>query len=90
MLIFFFQAKDGLPALAGGEPQEYCGRPARHGGDGRHQRGHGALQDAVGRRATGMKQKGGGILQNVDLYTSALKDIKFISHQQVSHLVVIL
>lgn len=44
----FIQAEDGLPAVAGGEQEEHHGRAARHGRDGRHQRGHGAFSHTVG------------------------------------------
>lgn len=55
MLTVSVQAEDGLPALAGGEQEDYHSRSTGPGGDGRHQRGHGALQGAVGRGATGTK-----------------------------------
>lgn len=53
MLTVCAQAEDGLPALAGGEQEEYHSWPARPGGDRHHKRSNGTLQDADSRRATG-------------------------------------
>ena len=53
MLTVCVQAEDGLPALAGGEQEEYHSWPARPGGDRHHKGSNGTLQDADSRRATG-------------------------------------
>lgn len=58
MLTVSLKAEDGLPALAGGEQEEYHSSSPQPGGDRHHQRGHGTLQDAIGRGATGTKTQG--------------------------------